>query len=173
MGKTSSKRFWPRLATLVCLAGAAPAASAQDLPGAAPDFTLVPEMERPAGVLYQDEDERLALRTKEAARRGLAALEQRIRALWPLLAEVDLVELSRYQVEATRSFRWPAEPGELEGQAVGVDEDAGLWHLELRGPRLPARYEIVHRHLYFYSTFDPATGELGSLVVTIRGWVLE
>lgn len=158
---------------LACLAGAAPVGSAQGSPGVRAGFALVPEMEPPAGILYQDAERRLALQEKSGARRGLAVFEARVRASWPQLADVDLFELSRYQVEATRGFRWPDEPGELEGEAVGWDRETGLWHLELRGPRLPARYEIVHRHLYFYATFDPSTEELGALTVTIRGWVLE
>lgn len=157
------------LAAVACWTLAVPEARARDRA----DLTLVPEMERPPGILYQREEARRGFEKDAGARRGLAALEERVRALWPGLADVDLVELSRYQVEATRSFRWPAEPGELEGRAVAWDDDARLWHLELRGPRLPARYEVVHRHLYFYATFDPSTEELGGLVLTIRGWVLE
>lgn len=136
-------------------------------------FTLVPEMERPAGILEQPESERQGFEKSDEARRGLARLEERVRALWPRLREIDLVELSRYQVEATRGYRLPAEPGELQGRALAWDAAAGRWHLELRGPRLPARYDIVHRHLFVFATYDPASGELGDLVVTIRGWVLE
>ncbi len=136
-------------------------------------FTLVPEMERPPGILEQPESERRSFEKSDEAQRGLARLEARVRSLWPRLREIDLVELSRYQVEATRGYRLPAEPGELRGRTLAREAAAGRWHLELRGPRLPARYDIVHRYLYVFATYDPASGELGELVVTIRGWVLE
>ena len=56
---------------------------------------------------------------------------------------------------------------------MGRDSEAGLLYLEFQGPRLPARYDIVHRYLFFYASFDPATGQVGPVVTTIRGWVLE
>lgn len=146
-------------------------AGAADAPEAG--FTLVPEMERPEGVLEQPETERRAFEKSDEAKRGLARLGERVRALWPRLREIDLEALSRYQVEATRGYRLPAVPGELEGRILAWDVSAGRWHLELRGPRLPARFDVVHRHLYVFATWDPVTGELGRLVVTIRGWVLE
>ena len=94
---------------------------------AAPDstvFTLVPEMERPQGILYQPETERRELRQKAAGQRGLRRLDEHVRALWPQVLKVDLVELSRYQVEATREFQLPSEPGKLEGQVIAWDDDA-------------------------------------------------
>lgn len=140
-------------------------------PGSA--FTLVPEMERPPGVLALSKTERQTLQKSDLARQGLARMEEEVRALWPRVREIDLVELSRYQVEATRDFRLAAEPGDFEGQVLARDDETKRWHLELRGPRLPARYDIVYRYLYFYATYDPATKKIDDLLVTIRGWVLE
>ncbi len=136
-------------------------------------FLLVAEMEPLEGVVAQPRRAREALVGRAEARRGLELLEARVAAEWPRIQEIDLVELSRFHVELTEGFELPAEPGELTGRAIGHDETSGLWVLELRGPRLPARYDIVHRYLHVYASFDEVTGELGRLTVTIRGWVLE
>lgn len=138
------------------------------------ELVLVPEMERPPGIVYQPEAVRGKLRGAPDAARGLARLQERVEASWPELRRVDLAALSRrQQADLMRGYELPARPGPLEGQVVGKDESTGRIYIELRGPRLPARYEIVHRYLYFYASFEPASGELGPLVVTIRGWVLE
>ncbi len=137
------------------------------------DFALVAEMEPLAGVLAQPRQAREALADRAEARRGLELFEARVAAEWPRIREVDLVALSRFHVEQTVGFELPVEPGELTGRAIGHDASTGLWHLELRGPRLPARFDIVHRYLHVYAAFDPATEELGRLTLTIRGWVLE
>ncbi len=142
------------------------------LPGNADEpLTQVPEMERPPGIEYQSEVQRQALEQQAGGQRGLEVLEQHVRELWPQVRRVDLVALSKYQVEATRGYQLPDEPGELHGQVIARED--GLWYLELRGPRLPARYDIVFRYLYFYASYDPATEKLGKPVVTIRGWVEE
>ncbi len=134
-------------------------------------FALVPEMETPQGIVAQPRQAREELADRAEARQGLARLEAWMAAEWPRIREVDLVALSRFHVEETRGFELPAAPGELTGRAVGHDD--GIWYLELRGPRLPARFDIVYRYLYVFAGFDPATGELGNLTVTSRGWVLE
>ena len=149
------------------LAGLAPVGIADE------PFTQVPEMERPPGIEYQSKAERKALEQEAGGRRGLEVLEQHVRALWPQVREVDLVALSKYQVDTTRGYRLPEEPGDFHGQAIAWNAEDGLWYLELRGPRLPARYDIVFRYLYFYASYDPATEKLGKPVVTIRGWVEE
>ena len=135
------------------------------------EFRLVPEMEDPEGIVVQPRRERDALQDQPDADRGLARLRRKVTELWPSIREVDLAELSRYHVEQTRGFELPATPGELVGRALA--HDSGLWYLELRGPRLPARFDIVYRFLYVFASFDPATGEIDQLTVTIRGWVLE
>jgi hypothetical protein len=145
------------------------------LPAGSPEtgFTLVPEMEPLDGIVAQPRQAREALAGDAEGRRGLARLGDWIRAEWPRIREVDLVALSRSHVAATEGFELPAEPGTLTGRPIAHDEATGVWTLELRGPRLPAQYDIVHRHLYVYAHFDPATGELDRPIVTIRGWVLE
>ena len=153
----------------VCLLGA----GTPYIASASGDFVLVGEMEPLAGVVAQPRQAREALEGRVEATRGLASLEARVRAEWPRLRQIDLVALSRYHVGETRGFELPTEPGELTGRAIGHDETTGLWHLEVRGPRLPARYDIVHRYLHVYAGYDPASGEVGRLTVTIRGWVLE
>ncbi len=134
-------------------------------------FALVPEMEPPEGIVAQPRRAREALADRDEARRGLARFEAWVAAEWPRIRQVDLVALSRFHVEETQGYELPAEPGELTGRVIGEDE--GRWFLELRGPRLPARYDIVHRYLYVFASFDPVSGELGKLTVTVRGWVLE
>ncbi len=141
--------------------------------GASDAFTLVPEMEQPEGILFQPRHAREQLEGRAEARRGLARLEAWVGAHWPQIRRIDLAELSRFHVGETRGFELPAEAGELTGRAIAADEESGLWYLELRGPRLPARYDIVHRFLYVFAIFDPPTGELSGLTLTIRGWVLE
>ncbi len=136
-------------------------------------FALVPEMQTPEGIVAQPRREREALVDRAEALRGLERLEAWVAAEWSRIREIDLAELSRFHVEETRGFELPAAPGELTGRAIGHDEGAGLWYLELRGPRLPARYDIVHRYLFVFASYDPATEELGRLTLTIRGWVLE
>ncbi len=136
-------------------------------------FALVAEMEPLEGIVAQPRRAREALADRAEARRGLELFEARVAAEWPRIREIDLAALSRFHVEQTEGFELPAEPGELTGRAIGHDEASDLWYLELRGPRLPARYDIVHRYLHVYASFDPATGEFGRLTITIRGWVLE
>ena len=140
-------------------------------PGEDP-FILIREMEEPEGILAQPRRQRHGLDESPEARRGLERLSARVASLWPRLREIDFAALSRFHVEETRGWQPPAEPGELTGRAIGRDE-AGHWYLEVRGPRLPARHDIVHRYLYVFARYDPATGELDRLRVTIRGWVLE
>lgn len=148
---------------LVCVAAAAPEAE---------PFLLVPEMEDPPGILYQGAAERQALRGELASSQAMDRLAERARALWPRIREVDMVQLSRYQVEATRGWRLPAEPGAFRRQVIARDGDGRL-HVELRGPRLPTRFDVVFRYLYLYGVYDPRSGSVDRLVVTIRGWVEE
>lgn len=133
---------------------------------------LVPEMEDPPGVVVQDEATRASLGRASTAQTALERFRVEVRALWPRLRQTDWLALSRYQREATEGWRAPEAPGDLPGRVLGRD-DAGRWHLELRGPRLPARYDITFRYAYFFVTYDPATGRIGDWVVTVRGWVEE
>ena len=135
-------------------------------------FVLVPEMKDPPGILYQSAAERGALRDELASSQAIDRLAERARALWPRIRQVDLIELSRFQVEATRGWRLPAEPGAFRGEVIARDGDGRL-HVELRGPRLPTRFDVVFRYLYLYGVYDPASGSVDRLVVTIRGWVEE
>ena len=127
----------------------------------------------PEGILAQPRRQRRSLEKAAEARRGLELFSARVAAIWPRIREIDFAELSRFQVEETRGWRPRREPGELAGEVIAHDEVSGHWFLELRGPRLPARYDIVHRHLWVFARYDPATAELDRLTVTIRGWVEE
>ncbi|MEM7351056.1 MAG: hypothetical protein AAF657_09640 [Acidobacteriota bacterium] len=164
-----------RKLTRVCLVGVflSLAGTGQLLADPSADFALVPEMEEPQDVYVQSRSQRAALQESSEALRGLEIFRRQVRSLWPQLQQLDWEGLSRYQLEATQGWQLPAEPGELAGQVMGYDESARRWTLELRGPRLPARYDIVHRYVHLYGRFDPATGIIDQLTVTIRGWVLE
>ncbi len=139
---------------------------------AAGELRWVAEMETPEGILVQPKALRSQLAKDAAGQRGLAILQQAVGELWPEIRQADLEALSRHQIEATRGYRLPEDPGEWTGQILGLDK-AGHYHLELRGPRLPAAYDIVHRYLHIYASFDPTTGALDRTAATIRGWIWE
>lgn len=141
--------------------------------GAEEAFQLVPEMDDPPGIVAAPPAERAALAADPEAARGLETLRDQVRASWPSIRAVDLLALSRYQRDATRGHRLGADPGALEGRPLAHDAEAGVWYLEVRGPRLPARYDIVERHLHVYARWRPASGALENLVVTIRTRVYE
>ncbi len=164
---TTPRRF------LRCLVLVATCAALAAAPSHHAGFRLVPEMETPEGIQVQSRQQRRGLADDAAGQRGLARLAALVGERWERLRGLDIEALSRHQLEATRGFRLPAAPGELTGQVLAREPDSGRLHLELSGPRLPARFEIVHRHLTFYAVYDPATEALGELTVTIRGWVLE
>ncbi len=165
------QRYYLRVAAFLGALALSNGGGAMAADTSATGFRLVPEMETPEGIVGQPRLERQQLAERPEARRGLERLEAWVAAEWPRIREIDLAELSRFHVEETRGYELPASPGELTGRVLGEDE--GRWFLEIRGPRLPARYDIVHRYLYVFASFDPMTGELGRLTVTIRGWVLE
>lgn len=135
------------------------------------DFVLVPEMETPPQIVVQPHRQQAVLQDEADGLRGLALLEAQVRKQWSQIREIDIEALSRHQLEATRGWRLPADPGDWVGHVMAHDQ--GRWYLELRGPRLPANFDIVYRYLHIYASFDPVSGSLDNLTVTIRGWVLE
>ena len=170
--KNSAKAL-PLAALLLLAAGSLPGAVAPFVTPEGVAISLVPEMETPPGILYQWTAEREALRQSPEALEAEELLGQVTRDLWPDLRTLDVLELSRYQLEATEGWVLPEEPGDLVVEAVGRDLETGAVHVEVRGPRLPAKYGIVFRFLYLYGVVDSSTGTLDRLVVTIRGWVEE
>lgn len=146
--------------------------SAPVLRATAARFATVPEMTKPPGIEASPRHERSTMQNDVEGRRGLARFDELVRARWPEIQSIDLVALSRFHVESTREWQLPVEPGTLDGKILTGGE-GGKFFLELRGPRLPARYDIVHRYLTFFARYDAASGELDRLTVTIRGWVLE
>lgn len=154
---------------LVCLA----AVGAQLAAAADSGVILVAEMERPQGIVAARAAERRVLAGNRDGQQGLIAFRERIRKEWSSLRDLDVVEMSRYHVAAMRGWRRPEFPGELPGRIIGRDPDGTALYLELRGPRLPANFDIVHRHLTFYARYEPATGTLDRVSVTIRLEVFE
>ena len=140
--------------------------------GTAAPLRTAPELERPTGIEVAPRAEREELATEVEARDALRRFEEEVRDRWEEIRELDLTRLSRTHVEETEGYRLPADPGDLEGRVLARDAE-GRFHLEIRGPRLPARYDIVHRHLYLYAVWDPTGGELRAITVTIGGWILE
>lgn len=140
--------------------------------GTVTDAVLVPEMEEPPGVVVQDKATRASLEREPGAQVALERFRAELRATWPQLRQTDWLALSRYQRQVTEGWEAPDLPGELPGRVLGRD-DAGRWHLELRGPRLPARYDITFRYAYFFATYDPSTERIADWIVTVRGWVEE
>ena len=136
-------------------------------------LVAVPEMERPEAILWQPASQRGGFERGSDAAEGLRRFGLEARRRWRKIRDLDLEDLSRHQLSAMRGYRLPKEPGDFTAQAIGRDAASGRIFLELRGPRLPADYEIVHRYLHLYTWYDPATATLGPIQVTIRGWVLE
>ena len=139
----------------------------------AEELVSVPEMERPEAILWQPVRQRAGFERGTDAAEGLRRFEVVARQRWREIRALDIEGLSRNQLSAMRGYTLPKQAGAFTGQAIGRDAATGRLYLELRGPRLPANYEIVYRYLYLYSWYDPATAQLGPVQVTIRGWVLE
>lgn len=139
---------------------------------AAADWGTVPEMQEPPGIVVVAEELRQALTASAEGVAATARLEAVVTADWTTLQAIDWLGLSRYQLEATAGWVLPDLPEPLVSRVLGRDA-AGRLHVETRGPRLPARFEIVHRHVYFFATYDPLTGEIANLLVTLRGWIEE
>ena len=136
------------------------------------DFSLVGEMLNPAGIVASPARARRDLASHPAAQPAVQALRERVASQWTQIRNTDFVALSRFHVEATRGWQAPVKPGVLEARVIGVDERGDLY-LELRGPRLPASFDIVHRYITVFARYAPASGTLDRLTLSIRGEVLE
>ncbi len=136
------------------------------------DFALVGEMLNPAGIIAAPAKGRSELSSHPAAAQATRALRERVTSEWSQIRSTDFVALSRFHVEATRGWRAPAKPGALEARVIGLDQHGDLY-LVLRGPRLPASFDIVHRYITVFARYAPASGTLDRLTLSIRGEVLE
>ncbi|MDH3404293.1 MAG: hypothetical protein OES32_19235 [Acidobacteriota bacterium] len=155
-------------ALAVILAWLAPAAVAAAVAG----WRTLPEMEPPGGVVVDPAGIRAGLAASVEGAAAVVAVERAVRRDWRKLQDLDWEALSRYQRAATAGWRLPASPGPLVGRVLGRD-GGGRLHVEVRGPRLPAAFDIVHRYVYVFAAYDPLTGEVAGLTATIRGWVEE
>ena len=135
-------------------------------------WRTLPEMVEPRGVLVDEAAVRQALTATPEGREGMARVEAMVTEDWRKLQAIDWHALSRYQLEATAGWRLPDAPGVLVSRVLGRD-DRGRLHVEVRGPRLPARFDIVYRYLYVFATYDPLSGKVEDRLATIRGWVEE
>ena len=135
-------------------------------------FDLVPEMVTPPGIAVAPPSRRADLPSGPDIDEVLRQFQARVDSMWPAIRDVDLVALSRFQVKEMDTYKLPQSFDDWRGKVLGVSDDGRLF-LELRGPRLPARYDIVFRYLTVFSSFDPSSGAIGRPVVTIRGWIEE
>ena len=160
------------LCLLSCLASVSPAsATSSELKLDDTSVRLVAEMAPLPDHVSFKREERLELEKSADVAPALAAAEAHVRSLWPRLSrELDLVALSRWHIEPTRGFVLPAEP-DFEARILGRDESGAL-HVDLRGPRLPARFDIVHRHLHLLAVVT-ADGQVERMSATIRLRVYE
>ena len=165
-----SVRLLTALATLLAVAGLQPAAAA--VPPANTAIALVAEMERPAGIKASSASRIRALAGDVDGERGVELLREFLTRNWQQVRALDVVGMSRYHVDVTRGWQVPAVPGKLPGRIIAAEDD-GTFYVEVVGPRLPASFSIVHRHLTFYARYQPATGKLDRLTATIRLEVLE
>lgn len=136
-------------------------------------FSSVPEGQAPQGILAAARASRATARldahpAEEHAVRELTAFA---RAHWEAIGALDVVGLSRFHVEATRGWHPPAEPNFHGAEVLAANDDA--LYLMLRGPRLPASFDIVHRYLVFFARYDLSSGQVGEVSVSIRGEVHE
>lgn len=166
--RVRSPRRLPALVLSFALLLASPAAQAQ-VQG--PDgFQAIPEMAPLPGVVAFTADARRELSKADDVAPALEAAKRHVRGLWPALQELDLVELSRWHLEATEGFELPADPS-FEARVLGRADDGSL-HVDLKGPRLPANFDIVHRHLHVLAVVRPG-GAVEDVTATIRLRIYE
>lgn len=135
-------------------------------------FEAVPEGQAPQGILAGTRSARAhTLATHPQGAAAVGALRAFASQHWGDIGALDVVGLSRFHVEATRGWQAPTAPTFNGAELLAADEDAV--YLMLRGPRLPASFKIVHRHLVLYARFDVASGELSHVSVSIHGEVHE
>ena len=158
------------LAALLAAAGLQPAAAA--VPPANTAIAIVAEIERPAGIKASSATRIRALAGDSDGEQGVALLREFLTQNWQQVRALDVVGMSRYHVDVTRGWQVPAVPGKLPGRIIAAEDD-GTFYVEVVGPRLPASFSIVHRHLTFYARYQPATGKLDRLTATIRLEVFE
>ncbi|MEM9387758.1 MAG: hypothetical protein AAGA68_22075 [Pseudomonadota bacterium] len=136
-------------------------------------FNSVPEGQAPQGILAAARASRgsARLHAHPAEADAVRELTAFAHAHWEEIGALDVVGLSRFHVEATRGWHPPAEPHFNGAEVLAADDDA--LYLMLRGPRLPASFEIVHRYLVFFARYDLTSGQVGDVSVSIRGEVHE
>lgn len=135
-------------------------------------ITAVPEMAPLLEVVQVPATDRQRLASSAQNDDVLSAAQRAAVELWPRILELDFHQLSRAQRDVTEGWAPPRAAPEFAARALGVDGE-GQWHVELRGSRLPTRYDIVVRTLTLYLRVDPQTLETSDTIVTIRTEVFE
>ncbi|MEM8995568.1 MAG: hypothetical protein AAGF23_12355 [Acidobacteriota bacterium] len=134
------------------------------------EFKTVPEMAPLPDVVAFTAEARRELAKADDVAPALEAAKRHVEGLWPALQGLDLIELSRWHLEATEGFRLPADPA-FEARVLGRADDGSL-HVDLEGPRLPANFDIVHRHLHVLAVVRPG-GAVEDVTATIRLRIYE
>lgn len=163
---------WLALILWCCFGAAATAPASEYLPSARSVFETVPEGELPAGIVVAPATQPMdPLLAHPAGARARDALRAFLAAHWEAVRAVDVVALSRWHVEATRGWQAPATP--VLGDVTLLASTPDALYLALRGPRLPASFPIVHRHLVFFARYDLRSGRVHDVAVSIHGEVRE
>ena len=136
-------------------------------------IAIVAEMERPPGIKAAKASEIRRIAGDVRGERGVALLRDFVSKRWQQVRAIDVVGMSRFHVDSMRGWQMPALPGELPGRIIAAEADGSAYYLEVVGPRLPASFEIVHRHLTFYARYQPASDKLDRITATIRLEVFE
>ena len=134
-------------------------------------FTLVTEGARPPGIISARKVERDALQSHPRRAAAENALRARIASVWPQLRGLQVSDLARFDRDALQAATLPTTPAFHDGVVLAVTEDA--MHLMVRGPRLPASFEMVQRHLVFFARYEWASGQVRDVSVSIRAEVGE
>ena len=173
-GSAGGRLSFPLASLVVALLLSVTLLSTADASGQHPthSFQLVPEGQAPQGILAAARASRPGtLESHPAGPDALRALTALVSERWYEVCVLDVVGLSRFHVEATRGWQAPSTPVFNGAELLAADDEA--LYLMLRGPRLPASFQIVYRHLVFYARYDLASGQLGEVSVSIRGEVHE
>lgn len=140
---------------------------------AQPAIALVAEMQRPPGIRAGKTPQIRQMAGDPRGEPGVVLLREFVAKQWQQVRAIDLVSLSRFHIDATRGWQVPVVPGDLPGRIIAAETDRSAFYVEVVGPRLPASFDIVHRHLTFYARYQPASGKLDRITATIRLQVFE
>lgn len=157
------------LLTALLAASAMAAESASTAPANPAGLRLVAEMQ-PIPLLERMRPLQVDLAPEVAKRHALSA-RRAVAPRWREIRGVDFHGLSRAQRDVTLGWAPPRSLPPFDQAIVHTEEDGFV--VELRGPRLPSRFDIVIRHLTLYVDLDREGRARGDVVVTVRTEIYE